>query len=205
MAVAAVMTAWAAFQGAKWHGVQAANTIDAAAAGAASHRATTEAFAQKTVDVGTFLQWLQAVRDDLSAGAIDSGRYVPDPNTFSGFIAARFRSEFKPAFDAWIVSRPLINKDAAPTPFQLTEYALEADTEAARLAVQAETQVEAAHRANERAENYVLLTVLFAIALVLGSLSGKLQNATATAITLGMSGAIVIGATLALVTFPIEL
>ena len=78
VAVAAILTAWAAFQGAKWNGLQADKSRQATAAGAASLRQTTIASTQKNIDVDTFLQWLQAVRDDIRDGLVDpAGPFVP--------------------------------------------------------------------------------------------------------------------------------
>ena len=38
------------------------------------------------------------------------------------FYAERFRGEFKPAFDAWLATKPLANPDAPPSPFEMAEY-----------------------------------------------------------------------------------
>ena len=102
MAIAAILTAWAAFQSTKWNGTQADNYARASGARTESARQTTIAAAQRNIDVEVFLEWLQAYRDDLDATLIggSGGSYEPDPETLSGFLATRFRREFRPAFDA---------------------------------------------------------------------------------------------------------
>jgi hypothetical protein len=206
IAVAAILTAWAAFQSTKWNGVQADNSRQAAAAGTAASRETTIASTQRNVDVGTFLQWLQAARNDIADGLIDpgGGPYVPDTHTLSGFVAVRFRPEFRAAFDAWIATRPFVNSEAPATPFQLSEYSLAADAEMDRLINQAETSARMAGVASDRAENYVLLTVLFAIALVFASIGSKLSRVTTSGFLVGLALFTVLLAAFVMATFPIE-
>src|SRR5687768_7349278 len=92
VSLAAILTAWSAFQSTSWNGVQSENSRSAAAAGTAASRATTIASLYRSVDVGSFLQWLEAAYHDIEAGLIDPGQqpYRPDPTTLSGFIAVRF-------------------------------------------------------------------------------------------------------------------
>ena len=47
--------------------------------------------------------------------------------------ATRFRQEFKPAFNAWIATKPLKTKGAPLTPFAMPQYRLAARAEAERL------------------------------------------------------------------------
>jgi hypothetical protein len=150
---------------------------------------------------------LQAVRDDIEAGLVDraSGQYVADPNTLSGFIADRFRPEFRTAFAVWVSSRPLVNNEAAATPFELPQYILAADAEMLHSIEEAESQFHSASEANNRAENYVLLTVLFAIALVLAGIGSKLRRSGTRAFMVGLAFATMLAAGLVMATFPIEI
>jgi hypothetical protein len=206
IAVAAILTAWGAFQHAKWSGTQANEFRQAAAAGTAATQATTIAGMNRTVDVVVFLQWLQAIRNDIDAGLADpsTGPYVADPATLSGFIAQRFRSEFLPAFDAWIATRPLTTIETT-TPFELPEYSLAADSELARWSKDAEVHGTNAQHAIHNGEQYVLLTTLFAVALVLASIGSKLRHVTASAVMLSMAAVLILGAAVALLTLPAHL
>jgi hypothetical protein len=205
MAIAAILTAWAAFQSTKWSGVQADNYSRAGAARTESSKATTLASGLRSVDVGVFLQWLQAYRDDLDAGLISAGPYMPDPATLSGFLATRFREEFRPAFNAWIESRPLINPDAAATPFQLPQYSLAAEAEGQQLEAEADRRAEEARGANQRGDNYVLLSVIFAISLFFAGVSGKLDRLFTSALALAIAVVIVVVTSVVMATLPIDL
>jgi len=207
IAVAAILTAWAAFQHAKWSGTQASEFRQAAAAGTAATQATTIASMDRTVDVGAFLQWLQATRDDIDAGLLDpaSGAYVADPPRASGFISLRFRPEFRPAFEAWIAARPLLSTDQPATPFELPQYSLKADRDLLHSSEEAELHGVLAQEAIDHGEQYVLLTTLFAVALVLASIGGKLKHATASLLMIGIAALIVVGAVAALLTYPVDL
>jgi hypothetical protein len=207
IALAALLTAWAAFQSAKWNGVQADESRLASIAGTTASKQTTIASAQRNVDVLTFLQWLEAVRDDIDAGLVDpaAAPYVPDPRTLSGFIAVRFRTEFKPAFDAWIAARPLVNSNAPGTPFEVPQYALAADAEVERLTSEAGDRARHAQEANNRAEDYVLVTVLFAIALVFASVGSKVSQIVAGTFAVAVAFTLTLLAALAMATFPIQI
>jgi hypothetical protein len=206
MAIAAVLTAWAAFQATKWSGVQANSYSAAAAARTESAKFTSVSLTETNIDVETFLAWLDAFVQDRDAGLIDTNDpYVPDETLLSGFIATRFREEFRPAFDAWIESRPLINDEAAGTPFQLPEYELASTAEIERLEAEAEALSAEARRANQRGDNYVLLTVLFAMALFFGGISGRLSDVrNAGAALVAAILAVVVGLGF-MVSFPIEI
>jgi len=207
IAVAAILTAWAAFQHASWSGIQASEFRQAAAAGTAATQATTIASMNRTVDVGVFLQWLEAVRNDIDDGKLNpaNGPYTADPSTLSGFISLRFRDEFRPAFERWIATRPLLTPEMATTPFGLPEYSLAADGDVVQLSREAELHGNHAQEAIEHGEQYVLVTTLFAVALVLASISTRLKQETAGMIMLSIAGMIILGAAIALLTYPVDL
>jgi hypothetical protein len=162
LALAAVATAWSSYQATRWNGEQAKTSsrvnktrIDAA-------RAADRANAETQVDIATFIQWVDA--------------FAQDETELASFYRARFREEFRPAFDAWIATRPLETTSAAPTPFALPEYRLASAAEAARLDGQAEVLAATVRRDIQRASNYVLAVVLFAVALFFAGMSTKLAT-----------------------------
>ena len=93
MSLAALATSWASYQASLWSGEQAEHTASAAAVRAKATRAYNRADDLRMIDIGTFAHWMTAKAGNDSA--------------LAGFIAARFRHEFKPAFESWIASRPL--------------------------------------------------------------------------------------------------
>lgn len=206
MAIAAILTAWAAFQSAKWSGVEADLYSRAAATRTESARATTLASNQTNIDVQTFLAWLTAYTDDLEAGVVPrEGTYVPDPATTSGFIANRFREEFRPAFIAWMATRPIVNADAAGTPFELAEYQLASRDDADRKQAEADRLAADARRANGRGDNYVMLTVLFATALFFAGVSHRIEGLKPELFALAVAGAILVATFGVMLTFPMRI
>lgn len=210
LAVAALFTAWAAFQSTKWSGVQANNFNSAGASRMESIRESNLANQQAAVDVDIFTSWVDAVatelRLDIDNGfEVGVGTYEPVAGTQSGFLYQRFRTEFRPAFDAWVATKPLGNAAAPGTPFELDEYRLVANDNAAALAERAESFAAIARDANQRSDNYVMMTILFALALVLVGIGSKLDRfSLRVAFAFGSAGALVLGSVV-LLTFPVEI
>jgi hypothetical protein len=109
LALAAVATAWSGYQASQWHGEQALASSRATATRVESTRASGEANRQVQVDLATFTQWTDA--------------FAQGDARLAAFYRARFRDEFRPAFETWLASRPLRNPEAAKTPFELPSTA----------------------------------------------------------------------------------
>ena len=142
LAVAAVATAWSSYQSTRWNGEQAKASGRTNAIRVEAARAQGLAQAQTQVDVATFTEWVNA--------------YSRDETRLAQFYFRRFRSEFKPAVNAWIATRPLTNPDAPLTPFAVPQYQLAATAEATRLDAEAELSAATVRRDIQRASNYVL-------------------------------------------------
>jgi hypothetical protein len=206
LALAAVGTAWAGFQSAKWSSVQANSYAAASAARIESSRLSIEASQLRTVDVITFTEWLNALNAEIleDPSARPEQGYEPQPDTVSGFIYTRFRDEFRPAVDAWIALRPLVNPDAPRTPFQMDEYRLASDAEAQRWQEQAEARAADARAANQRADNYVLLSVMFALVLFFVALGGKARARRSRGLLLVLSLVTLLAGVGLLATYPVD-
>jgi hypothetical protein len=156
----------------------------------AVNRSAALANRQVQIDVATFTEWVDARaahRTDLA-----------------DFYRTRFRDEFRPAFSAWIATRPFDNRDAPRTPFAMPEYRLKASQEAERLEATAAGDSERAKDANQRADNYMLALVLFASSLFFAGLSTKLQSRLATTLTLCLGAAVFLVGLLWIATMPIQ-
>ena len=160
LAFAAVATAWSSYQATRWNGEQAKTSGKVNKTRIEAARASDLANAQQEVDVATFMQW------------VDS--YARGEDELVSFYRTRFRPEFKPAFNAWLATKPLKTKGAPLTPFAMPQYRLAAKTEAARLDQRAEELSAQVRRNIQRASNYVLGVVLFAVALFFAGMSTKL-------------------------------
>jgi hypothetical protein len=205
MAAAAILTAWAAFQSAKWSGIQAIEFSKANAARVESTRFDTRAGQLASIDVDVFLAWLGALNEELRLGEVElvpGEPYSPTEGTLSAFFFERMRDEFKPAFNAWLEARPLVNQDAPPTPFQMDEYVLaDAVTAAQKLAESGEHN-DAALTANQNSDNHVLTAVALALAIFFGGVSSKLADHRNRLIAISLSAVIFVGAAMVLLILP---
>jgi hypothetical protein len=161
LAFAAVATAWSSYQSTRWNGEQAKTSGAVNKTRIQAARAAGLANAQQQVDIATFMQWVDA--------------YARDDTRVAHFYRTRFRKEFTPAFNAWVATRPLKTKGAPATPFVMPQYRLAAKAEADRLDQEAEVLAAQVRRNIQRASNYVLGVVLFAVALFFAGMSTKLN------------------------------
>ena len=111
LALAAVATAWAATSR-PLDGEQAKAQSASIAARVESTRAANVANRQAQIDVALFTQWVDA--------------YARDETELADFYRKRFRTEFRPAFEAWIATRPRTNPNAPLSPFAMPQYKLAA-------------------------------------------------------------------------------
>lgn len=204
MAAAAILTAWAAFQSAKWSGVQAVEFSQANAARIESTRLDTRAGLMTSVDVDVFLAWLEAVKAELDQGLevmTDEG-YVPLEGTLSAFFFERMRDEFRPALEVWLESDPLVDPDAPDTPFATDEYVL-ADAVAADVKLdEAGEHTALALEANQNSDDHVLVAVALALAIFFGGVSSKLAARRNRWITITLAAVIFLGAAFTLAILP---
>ena len=162
MSVAAVATAWSGYQATRWNGEQAKASSQTNGIRIDAARAQGLAEAQKEVDVATFIQWIDA--------------FAQNQTELTEFYETRFRAEFKPAFAAWLATKPLENADAPPTPFVMPQYRLAAEVEAERLDKAGEASAAKVRQDIQRASNYILGVVLFSVSLFFAGMSTKLAS-----------------------------
>jgi len=179
LAVAVVLTAWAAFQAGKWGGEQSIQFSVAGASRTESARADTQGGQLAQIDVSMYTDFVAAYIDETSRGVIepyDGTAFTPTPGNLSGFLYQRFRPEFRPAMDAWLATDPAGNPDAPATPFDMPEYQVAEFAEAERLVEIADRAAFDARAANQTGDNYVLTAVLFAAVLFFSGIASKLEN-----------------------------
>ena len=191
LATAAVATAWAAYQSARWHGAQAKDQSASIAARVESTRAANMANRQAQIDVALFTQWVDA--------------YARDETELADFYRKRFRPEFQPAFQAWIATRPRKNPNAPLSPFALPQYRLAAIAKADALETRATAFSQRVGRYIQRADNYSLAGVLFAASLFFAGISTRLQSSTPRMIVLGLGYTLFLGTLVWIATFPVSL
>jgi hypothetical protein len=208
LAIAAILTAWSGFQATKWSGVQANNYNLAGATRTESVRESTRAGQLTVIDVDSFTSWVAAVaaaeRAGRESGLGDDGTYTPVDGTESGFLYERFRPEFATAVEAWLAAGALSDPSAPRTPFTMPEYRIAEADRAIELEQEAERVAAAARQANQRGDNYVLLTIMFALVLVLVGIGSKMDTFRARLLLDGVAAVALVTAAAFVLTFPIE-
>ncbi len=162
LVVAALGTSWSSYQATRWNGEQAAAAGRTNAIRIDAARAQGLSQAQTQVDVATFIAWADA---DRSGDA-----------EVADFFVERFRDEFRPAYDAWLATKPFTNSEAPPTPFAMDEYHVAARDDAERLDTAAEASAAEVRLNIQRSSNYVLTVVLYAVVLFFAGMSTRLSN-----------------------------
>ena len=191
LAVAAVATAWASYQSARWHGEQAKSQSASIAARVESTRTANVANRQVQIDVALFTQWVDA--------------YARDETELAAFYRKRFRDEFRPAFNTWVATKPRTNPAAPLSPFAMPQYKLAATAQADRLEAQAGEASERVGRFIQRADNYSLAVVLFAASLFFAGISTRLASPTPRMAILALGYTLFLGSLIWIATFPVSL
>jgi hypothetical protein len=191
LAMAAVATAWAAYQSARWHSEQAKAQSASIAARVESTRSANVANRQAQIDVALFTQWIDA--------------YARDQTELAGFYRKRFRAEFQPAFKAWVATKPRTNPDAPLSPFDMPQYKLTATAQADRLEAQAAAFSQQVGHFIQRADDYSLAVVLFAASLFFAGISTRLHSSTPRMAILGLGYVLFLGSLIWIATFPVSL
>jgi hypothetical protein len=190
LALAAIATAWASYQSSRWHGKQAEAQSASIAARVESTREASVANRQAQVDLALFTQWIDA--------------YAHDESELTDFYRRRFRDEFRPAFTAWVATHPRRNRNAPLSPFAMPQYKLAASAEAERLEQKAADFSQQVKVHIQRADDYLLAVVLFAISLFFAALSTRLHSFGSRAALLGLGWLLFLGTAGWLATQPIS-
>jgi len=191
LVMAALGTSWSSYQATRWNGEQAKAASRTNAIRIDAARAQGLAEAETEVDVATFIAWADADR----SGEAD----------LADFYASRFRDEFEVAFDAWIATDPFTNADAPPTPFAMDEYRVASEQEAAELDAAAEASAATVRLYIQRASNYVLTVVLYAVVLFFAGVSTRFGTRRIRWVMASAGAIVLIGAFAWIATFPVSL
>ncbi|WP_322919154.1 hypothetical protein [Nocardioides renjunii] len=191
LVVAAVATSWSSYQATRWNGEQAAAAGRTNAVRIEASRADALAESQTQIDVATFIAWVEADR----TGDARLAEFVED----------RFRDEFRPAYDAWTATAPFTDPDAPPTPFAMDEYHLASQEQAEELDVRAEASAAEVRRNIQRASNYVLTVVLYAVALFFAGMSTRVSTLRLRWVLTVAGCAVFLGTLAWIATFPVSI
>jgi hypothetical protein len=159
LALAAVATAWSAYQSTRWNGDQAGNYTQAGAYRTESVRASNEADERTGVAVTLAADWLSAEI---------SGNYV-----LADALRVRMPRELDAAMERWLVGWERGEPIPAGDPFTTGGYVTPEAVRAADLESQAEASFERGRKANQYSDNYVLTGVVFALSLFFAGVASR--------------------------------
>ena len=191
IALTAVLTAWTAFESSKWGGVMSIEFSTANTLRTESVRQSNVANRQTIVDVSLFTSYVDAV--------------ATGDTRLADFYAERFPERLAVAVEAWESTRPLENPDAPASPFDMSEYQLEAADDAQRLEAEAAAASQRARDSNQRSDNYTILTVFLATVLLLSALSSKVDNARLQVALVVIAAVIFVAIGIVVSQYPVEI
>ena len=159
LSLATLGIAWSGYQAAKWSGVQSARYAEASSARAQANRASSMASQDRIQDLLNFNRWLEV----STQGNQD----------LADLYRRRFRSEFQPAFLAWLDQDPLHNVNAVASPLNMPQYKLANAEKGAQLERVGDLRFDQGKTATDHTDAYVLTTVFFAAVLFFAGISTR--------------------------------
>jgi len=159
LTLATVATVWAGYQSGQWSGIQSSSNVQSISLRIEASELANSAQQLELVDVALFSNWVNAI------AAEDQRR--------ADFYAERFRAEFKPAFAAWLATKPLVNADAPSSPFEMAEYRVAQREQAAQKEAAASVASAEGERAGSIGDRFTLTAVILAGSLLLAGLASR--------------------------------
>jgi hypothetical protein len=172
LSIATLGIAWSGYQAARWSGIQSRHYAEANTARALANRTSTSAGQDRLQDLLNFNRWLEAETQGNT--------------TLTHLYEARFRSEFRPAFQAWLVQDPLRNPGATPSPLLMPQYKPHQAAVADQLEHRADRAFAAGRAATDHTDAYVLTTVFFAAVLFFAGISLRFAWVEMRIVVLGL-------------------
>jgi hypothetical protein len=188
LSLATLGIAWSGYQAAKWSGLQARRYTQASTARSFANRAATLAAQDRTQDLLNFNRWLEVSTDGNAE--------------LAGLYERRFRDEFLPAFEQWLAEDPLQNPKAIPSPLREENYVLANAVKADKLEELGDVRFEQGKEATENADDYVFVTVFFAVVLFFGGISLRFAWTPMRVLILVMGAGLLVYGAIRLATLP---
>jgi hypothetical protein len=188
ISVASVMSAWCAYEAARWGSLQAVSYARASASRVESLRQSNVANRQMMIDINLFVSYANAVSTKNAS--------------FAAFISQRFPVRLKTAMRAWLATDPLKNQNAPSSPFVMKQYHLAAFDSADLLDARAQQYLDTGVRSNEISDRYILMTVLFAAVSFLAGVGSKFEGRSLVLVSLALGLLIFVGASAVVIHYP---
>ena len=193
LSLAVLGTAWCAYEGTRWGGIQTFRMADANAKAREAAAKQVLAEQQRMLDGIVIMNLVQAV--------------VEKKEKVVEFYVTRLRPEMRAAFTTWLAAKPLENADAPAHPLVMTEYAnkvpVKFEEENRSLRAEGDQKMKEAMEANQIADNYVLMTVMFASVLSIVGMASKFESPRLRAAVLGFAGLVLTITVVVIVLYPV--
>lgn len=188
LSIATLGIAWSGYQAARWSGIQSRHYAEANTARSLANRQSTTAGQDRLQDLLNFNRWLDASTQ---------GNVV-----LTRLYEARFRPQFRPAFQAWVAQDPLNNPKAIPSPLSMPQYHPPEVAVADRLEQKADQAFTNGHEATDHTDAYVFNTVFFAAVLFFAGISMRFSWLQMRMAILGLGGLCLVYALIRLAALP---
>ena len=189
MAMATLGSSWCSFQAGLWSGIQTFRLADSTKMSRLAMEGRITASQQRNLDEALFVEYARAVGEKNEQ--------------LAKFFRGRLRPEFQPAVTAWLTTRPLLNKYAPSSPFEMPEYHSKANELAKENQGAADALHDEAQKANRTGDTYTLLTVLFTTSLFSAGLVTGFDSATKQWLAAALSFIFILLAGAILITLPV--
>ena len=161
LSLATLATAWSGYQAALWSGEQSQRNAQASALRIQANQQSILGGQIQIGDIVLVNGWFNAIESGNPQLAADYQR--------------RFRSAFRPIFNAWLAEHPLSNRRAPPGPTYIPQYHPAPFTASAALDARADQLFLEGTQAKTSNDRYILSTVFFAAVLFLAAVSLRLE------------------------------
>lgn len=189
LALAAIASAWCAYQSARWNGVGTDKQFEASKGRYNSIECNNMATQEMAIDTEEFSQYIEACfRNDQRA---------------ADYYQENFRDEFRVAFEAWKKTDPFVNPDSPTTPLDMEEYEVRHLDRLLYWREYSENEAKTAKKAMDDSDKYLLLTVLFASVLFFAGVCTKFTSVTISFFTLGIGAILFLGSAFFLIILPV--
>ncbi|HSO97156.1 MAG TPA: hypothetical protein VLV81_14070 [Acidimicrobiia bacterium] len=189
LSLATLGIAWSGYQAARWSGIQSRHYAEANTARALANRASTTAGQDRLQDLLNFNRWLDASTQGNT--------------TLTRLYEARFRPEFRPAFQAWLLQDPLNNPAATPSPLLMPQYHPAETKLVNQFEQKGNRAFNAGRDATEHTDGYVFTTVFFAAVLFFAGISMRFAWLQMRLVVLGLGALCLVYAVVRVLSLPI--
>jgi len=188
LSIVALLAAWSGYSAAKWSTDSSLSLAKASAARSRASLAEVQATQIRTLDSVAF-------------NAAETAYASNDPKLFA-LAVRRLRAGYRPAFDAWLATHPLKNRNSPPDPSYMAQYVIPQDGQARTFAAQSTAYFTAGEAAAGTADKYVRLTVLLAAVLFLVGIGSRFPVRSARYGLVAVAGALLTVSVVQLIGLP---